>query len=824
MANTSTIHIKTDFDCKVFDYGQELGTTKADTYFNIELRKGEHELSFVFIGDDSISKTINYSVEDFDCDYRLVVKIAEVICDTAKKRYDSKDYSAAFGLYSLTAEKGLAKAQNGLGECYYFGNGVEIDQIKAVKWYTKAAEQGYARAQFRLGLCYHCGTGIEKNIANAVEWYTKAAEQGVVTAQCKLGCCYEYGYGVNKDLIKAVEWYTKAVEQGDKTAQFNFGNFYLREKDYPKAVEWFTKAAENGDILATFCLISCYKKGLGVEKDLAKAAEWNIKLAEQGNKIAQYNLGQCYERGNGVEKDFVKAVEWYTRAAEQGNKEAQCHLGVCYFNGYGVEKDLTKAVEWYTKAAEQGNPDAQFNLGNCYKYGTGVKIDFDKAEGWYTKAAEQGNPDAKFNLGVLSFWFGGTRTAAEWWSEAAEQGHIEAQSRLGQYYLDWSPNPTKALEWLSKSAEQGNKEAQDKLVICYYELGYCYETGDGVERNLAKTLKWYTKAAGQGHPDAIQKLNGCYYLDYGCRNWSKEHLITAITRDKEDFDIAMDWFTKTAKNGNTAAKWQLGYLYNDIGECYEKGEGVEYNPSKAIEYYKKGAEQGNEDAKIRLGEINGQNKKESIYYLFFDTETTGLFVDEKQSFGLHPSFFKSNMRVQLMRQPHMVQLSWIATDKNCNIISQNDYIIQPRGFAIPQKASNLHGITTEIAKEKGFPIKEVIEKFIKDVNAANTIVGHNIGFDKRVIRTELLRLELMNEYVGMDPYSIDDKESICTMIESVPFCEIPSGNYYHPYKQPKLQELHKKLFGYEFEDAHNSMSDVKATLKCFKEMKKLGWI
>ena len=28
----------------------------------------------------------------------------------------------------------------------------------------------------------------------------------------------------------------------------------------------------------------------------------------------------------------------------------------------------------------------------------------------------------------------------------------------------------------------------------------------------------------------------------------------------------------------------------------------------------------------------------------------------------------------------------------------------------------------------------------------------------------------------------------------------------------------------DIEDAHNSMSDVKATLKCFKEMKKLGWI
>lgn len=88
MSNTSTIHIKTDFDCKVYDYGQELGTTKADTYFNIELRKGEHELSFVFTEDESISKTINYTVEDVDCDFRLIIEIAETICDKAKEQFD----------------------------------------------------------------------------------------------------------------------------------------------------------------------------------------------------------------------------------------------------------------------------------------------------------------------------------------------------------------------------------------------------------------------------------------------------------------------------------------------------------------------------------------------------------------------------------------------------------------------------------------------------------------------------------------------------------------------------------------------------------------
>ena len=105
MANTSTIHTKTDFDCKVYDYGQELGTTKADTYFNIELRKGEHELTFVFTGDDSISKAISYKVEDADCDYLLIIEIAGMICSKAIESVYFKNYSLAYSLFSIAAEK-----------------------------------------------------------------------------------------------------------------------------------------------------------------------------------------------------------------------------------------------------------------------------------------------------------------------------------------------------------------------------------------------------------------------------------------------------------------------------------------------------------------------------------------------------------------------------------------------------------------------------------------------------------------------------------------------------------------------------------------------
>ena len=49
------------------------------------------------------------------------------------------------------------------------------------------------------------------------------------------------------------------------------------------------------------------------------------------------------------------------------------------------------------------------------------------------------------------------------------------------------------------SAEQGVADAQ-------YNLGYCYESGKGVEQNTEEAKKWYTKAAEQGDEQAIENL------------------------------------------------------------------------------------------------------------------------------------------------------------------------------------------------------------------------------------------------------------------------------------------------------------------------------
>ena len=189
------------------------------------------------------------------------------------------------------------------------------------------------------------------------------------------------------------------------------------------------------------------------------------------------------------------------------------------------------------------------------------------------------------------------------------------------------------------------------------------------------------------------------------------------------------------------------------------------------------------------------------YYLFFDTETTGVPRDYNAP--------ASNTR----NWPRLVQLGWIVTDEEGNVLSQGNEIVKPEGFVIPADAARVHGITTEKAQREGKPLREVIEAFLKDAEQAECIVGHNISFDQKVVGAELHRLGI--------PDTISTAKSLCTMQAGTDYCKIPG---YYGYKWPKLQELHYKLFGCDFEDAHDAMADITATKKCFFEMRKRGLI
>jgi len=176
--------------------------------------------------------------------------------------------------------------------------------------------------------------------------------------------------------------------------------------------------------------------------------------------------------------------------------------------------------------------------------------------------------------------------------------------------------------------------------------------------------------------------------------------------------------------------------------------------------------------------------------LFFDTETTG-----KADFRLPPD---------AKCQPRIVQLAALLTTFDGQEMASLNVIIKPDGFTIPKEASDIHGITTELALGYGVEEISALRVFDQMLMRAQTAVAHNFQFDHLVLsRRSIIRNRAL------------DYRAFCTMRAMTPICKLPNTSGYSDYKRPKLQEAYKHCYGVEFDGAHDAMADVRACAKVY---------
>ena len=189
-------------------------------------------------------------------------------------------------------------------------------------------------------------------------------------------------------------------------------------------------------------------------------------------------------------------------------------------------------------------------------------------------------------------------------------------------------------------------------------------------------------------------------------------------------------------------------------------------------------------------------------YLIFDTETTGL-----------PRNFKAPIS-DVENWPRVVQIAWQLHDDEGRLIEHNDFLIQPDGFNIPYGSEQIHGISTELAQQKGHGLNEVLNSFEKAVEKADFIVGHNLTFDVNVWGCEFFRTERNTDWINL-PVLDTCSETTANL------CKLKGGKGGR-FKLPTLSELHQQLFGEPFQEAHNATADVEATTRCFLELIRIG--
>jgi DNA polymerase III epsilon subunit-like protein len=188
-------------------------------------------------------------------------------------------------------------------------------------------------------------------------------------------------------------------------------------------------------------------------------------------------------------------------------------------------------------------------------------------------------------------------------------------------------------------------------------------------------------------------------------------------------------------------------------------------------------------------------------YLFFDTETTGLLRGSLPLGGLAATPAETPDS-----WPRLVQLAWLLISDNNELLSAQSDIIRPDGFAIPETASSIHGITTYRALSHGESLTKVLSRFSAAIARAELLVCHNFDFDAGVCGAEFLRSGF--------PNPITAKRSFCTMKQSAAIIGIPRLNG-QAGKYPTLSELHQHCFGTPPAATHNASADVAATARCF---------
>lgn len=432
--------------------------------------------------------------------------------------------------------------------------------------------------------------------AAAIKYYIKWNDQ------YKKACKLIYGKDAKlNDFKKAEQILLSESQRGNVLAVYDLGKLYSTDKlgerneemsiaKYTQALQGFLQIEPNSKKIKPYIQyrigkMFCY--GLGTEQDYEKAFEWFERSAKQKNKFAQFSLANLYYYGNGVEKDLSQAFLWYQRSSSQGQPYAAYYIAQMYRYGEYVTKDNDTAQRYYQQALsgflkiesdDMADDDLFYKLGQMFKLGLGTDSDVTKAIEYFRRSAEMNNKNGLFEYGK-ALLIGehipqNTDSAVKLLEKAVKLKNSNAKRFLALEYISGEhleQDIEKGIALLTECADSGD-------VIACYRLGKIYLQGEIMSQNLDKAEKYLLLAEDSEYAQyALAKL----YLQ----------------EEKYDIQKAVNYFENCADK-NHWASYQLGRIYLFGAEGFTKDK------EQAIEWFTKSANDGNEYAQAMLDDIS----------------------------------------------------------------------------------------------------------------------------------------------------------------------------------------------------------------------------
>lgn len=457
------------------------------------------------------------------------------------------------------------------------------------------------------------------------------AHSGDLDAQLEAGKRYWNANPQNTE--EAGRWFKAAVRNAPQNPEANYraARYYLdrdsKTDDRPAQPKWRSRS---------------------VSTDAEEAIQYLRNAVQQGHAGAQVLLGQCYENAQGfTHSDPEAAFDLYRRAAQQHNADGLYHLGRCYENRIGTDENPSEAFYSYKEAAMQNHLDAQCAMARFYLKSYVTQFDYDRAVRIYEELVEQGHIQAMVELADCFFTHYSTSSgeshpaqtekAQALYKRAANLGSTKAMIKLGEHWSNKDSVP-----WLTRAAEAGDREAQ-------YLLAQRYHRGNGTQQNPQDAFRWYLAAAKQDHSLSIDELIDCYANGFGtqenideARSWSYRAAPYSLHTTAHELSIAKACFLndsgynqgishqleravaalqQSLKNRefmvaslhSTWGKRAIRAIVEDdncpglalaryeLADSYERGLGIDPDPTTAFQWYSKAAKLGLKKAMCAMG-------------------------------------------------------------------------------------------------------------------------------------------------------------------------------------------------------------------------------
>lgn len=365
-------------------------------------------------------------------------KSDEELYKDAKNALEKAQFKTAYAYFSYLTQRNHAESFNELGDMYFYGRGMAINQAKALELYKKAATLDSVYGFFNVGFLYWNGPEEIQDPEQALQYLKKAVQMGYTYALSFIGDIYRTG---PEELI-----------------------------DYAEAKRYYQKGVDVNEINAIKGMALLYLLGQGVTQNNAMGAFYLKKAADKGNAWAMYHLGRLYYYGEGIPRNPKLALDYLQMAYDANYPDACSLLGLLYERGEGTAPNIELANKLYIRGHELGDDQSMWYLACNYLDGNGLPKDYKRAEKLFIQAIERGNEPARIDLARMIFHGLGTvqdpQKAYEIIKPCLEQGYGRAYMLMGEVYengLGVEKDYKQAKELYRKALDLGYSFAQEAL-------------------------------------------------------------------------------------------------------------------------------------------------------------------------------------------------------------------------------------------------------------------------------------------------------------------------------------------------------------------------